>query len=87
MTYRSFGLAALLAISSLALAGCEQAEKSAQYLAEQLKEQAVEAARKAIDDTHKAAEQALSEATGGLISPEKEPADDAEDSESSTQAI
>jgi len=87
MTYRSLGLAALLAMSSLALAGCEQAEKSAQHLAEQLKEQAVETAKKAIDDTHKAAEQALSEATGGLISPKKKPADDADESESSTQAI
>ncbi|AOE64902.1 hypothetical protein LOY64_10750 [Pseudomonas corrugata] len=87
MTYKSLGLAALLAMSSMALVGCEQAEKSAEQLAQQLKEQAVDVAKKAIDDTHKAAEQALNDATGGLISPKKEPADDAEKTESSTQAI
>lgn len=91
MTFRSLGLVALFAMSSLTLAGCEQAEKSAQHLAEQLKEQAVETAKKAIDDTHKAAEQALNEAAGGLISPKKEPADEADESaaepKSSTQAI
>ncbi|MCG6577527.1 hypothetical protein EGM97_22825 [Pseudomonas sp. AF32] len=87
MTYITFGLTALLAVSVLTLSGCEQAEKSAQHLAEQLKEQAVETAKKAIDDTHKAAEKALSEATGGLISPEKEPAPDADESKPSTQSL
>jgi len=87
MTYRTFGLVTLLVASVLTLSGCEQAEKSAQHLAEQLKEQAVETARKALDDTHKAAEKALSEATGGMIRPEKDPADDADKSKSSTQAI
>ncbi|WP_445576828.1 hypothetical protein GKKCFE_16370 [Pseudomonas sp. E141] len=83
MTYKTLGLAALLAVSSIALAGCEQAEKSAQ----QLMGQAAETAKQAIDDTHKAAEQAISEATGGLISPKKKPADEAEESETSTQTI
>lgn len=87
MTSRKLGLVALLSFLSIALVGCEQAEKSAQQLAQQLKEQAVETARQAIDDTHKAAEQALSEATGGLISPGKEPEQDAEASESSTKTL
>ncbi|WP_434650556.1 hypothetical protein [Pseudomonas sp. D1-2] len=87
MMYRTLGLAALLAFSSMALVGCEQAEKSAQQLAEQLKEQAVETAKQAIDDTHKAAEQALSDATGGLISPKKAPEKDAEESEPATHTL
>ena len=87
MTYKSLGLAALLAMSSMALVGCEQAEKSAEQLAQLLKEHAVDVAKKAIDDTHKAAEQALNDATGGLISPKKKPADEAEESETSTQTI
>jgi hypothetical protein len=87
MKYKYVGLAALLAFSTTALVGCEQAEKSAQQLAEQLKEQAVETAKQAIDDTHKAAEQALSEATGGLISPKKEPEKDTDESQSPTKTI
>ncbi|MBJ2349140.1 MULTISPECIES: hypothetical protein [Pseudomonas] len=87
MMYRNLGLAALLSLSSVALVGCEQAEKSAQQLAQQLKEQAVETAKQAIDDTHKAAEQALSDATGGLISPKKAPEEDAEESETSTKTL
>jgi hypothetical protein len=90
MTYKSLSLAALLTVSSLTLVGCEQAEKSAQQLAQQVIEKATETAKQAIDDTHKAAEQALSEATGGLISPKEEPAEEAEESEeseSSTQTI
>ncbi|SFH14497.1 hypothetical protein [Pseudomonas sp. NFACC45] len=83
MTYKTLGVAALLAVSSIALVGCEQAEKSAQ----QLMGQAAETAKQAIDDTHKAAEQAISEATGGLISPKKKPAEEAEESETSTQTI
>ena len=55
---------ALLITSLLVLAGCDQAEKSAQ----QLMGKAAESAKQAIDDTHKAAEQALSDATSGLIS-------------------
>ncbi|WLH14537.1 hypothetical protein PSH58_09595 [Pseudomonas hefeiensis] len=83
MTYKSLGFAALLAVSSIALVGCEQAEKSAQ----QLMGQAAETAKRAIDDTHKAAEQAISEASGGLISPKEKPAEDAEPSETSTKTI
>ncbi|MBV4474134.1 hypothetical protein N8H74_28960 [Pseudomonas sp. B2M1-30] len=73
---------ALLFASLLVLAGCDQAEKSAQ----QLMGQAAEAAKQAIDDTHKAAEQALSDATGNLIS-QKEPKEDDEKTESSSQEI
>ena len=65
---------ALVITSLLVLAGCDQAEKSAQ----QLMGQAAETAKQAIDDTHKAAEQALSEATQGLISPEKKEAEQEE---------
>jgi vacuolar-type H+-ATPase subunit H len=83
MTYKTLGLVALLTVSSMTLMGCEQAEKSAQ----QLMGQAAETAKKAIDDTHKAAEQAISEATGGLISPEKKPADNADETKNSTQTI
>lgn len=43
---------------------------------------ATESAKQAIDDTHKAAEQALSEATQGLISPQKKA--DQEDKEPET---
>ena len=73
---------ALLIASLLVLAGCDQAEKSAQ----QLMGKAAESAKQAIDDTHKAAEQAISEATGGLIS-KKEPSEDKEKNESSSQEI
>lgn len=59
---------ALLFASLLVLAGCDQAEKSAQ----QLMGAAAESAKQAIDDTHKAAEQALSDATGGLIQKKKQ---------------
>ncbi|WP_207281489.1 hypothetical protein [Pseudomonas sp. FW300-N2F2] len=83
MTYKSLGLAALLVMSVTTLAGCEQAEKSAQ----QLMGQAAETAKQAIDETHKAAEQAISEAAGGLISPKKEPADEADETQTPTKTI
>ncbi|CAH0205032.1 hypothetical protein [Pseudomonas brassicacearum] len=83
MTYKSLGLAALLTMSAVTLAGCEQAEKSAQ----QLMGQATQTAKQAIDDTHKAAEQAISEATGGLISPKKKPADEADETQTPTKTI
>ena len=41
----------------------------------------------AIDDTHKAAEQALSDATGGLIEKKETPEKQAEESESSSKTI
>ena len=44
-------------------------------------------AKQAIDDTHKAAEQALSDATGGLIEKKETPEKDAEKSESSSKTI
>ena len=74
---------ALLITSLLVLAGCDQAEKSAQ----QLMGAAAESAKQAIDDTHKAAEQALSEAPGGLISKKESSEKEAEKSESSSQEI
>ncbi len=52
---------ALLITSLLVLAGCDQAEKSAQ----QLMGKAAETAKQAIDETHKAAEQAISDAPAG----------------------
>lgn len=48
---------------------------------------AAESAKQAIDDTHKAAEQAISDATGGLISKKEPSGDDKEKSESSSQEI
>jgi vacuolar-type H+-ATPase subunit H len=74
---------AWLIASLLVLAGCDQAEKSAQ----QLLGQAAESAKQAIDDTHKAAEQALSDATGNLIGKKEATEQDSENSESSSQEI
>ncbi|KDD68599.1 vacuolar-type H+-ATPase subunit H [Pseudomonas sp. BT76 TE3572] len=74
---------ALLITSLLVLAGCEQAEKSAQ----QLMGKAAETAKQAIDDTHKAAEQAISEATGGLISKKEHSGEEKAKTESSSQEI
>lgn len=83
MTLKTVGATSLLVLSLLVVAGCDQAEKSAQ----QLMGKAAESAKQAIDDTHKAAEQALSDATQGLISNKEKPADDAEQKESSSQEI
>ena len=57
---KSIGTPLVLALALFALAGCDQAEKSAQ----QMLDQAAQSAKQAIDDTHKAAQQALSEAIG-----------------------
>jgi vacuolar-type H+-ATPase subunit H len=73
----------LMFTSLLVLAGCDQAEKSAQ----QLMGKAAESAKQAIDDTHKAAEQALSEATGGLNEKKEAPEKDTQTSESSSKTI
>ncbi|MHC8305087.1 hypothetical protein [Pseudomonas sp. PB3P13] len=78
-----FKATALLITSLLVLAGCDQAEKSAQ----QLMGKAAETAKQAIDDTHKAAEQAISDATGGLISKKESSAEDKQNRESSSQEI
>jgi hypothetical protein len=48
---------------------------------------AAESAKQAIDDTHKAAEQALSDATGGLISKKESAGEDKEKTEASSQEI
>ncbi|MFY0727971.1 hypothetical protein [Pseudomonas sp. NFX15] len=74
---------ALLITSLLILAGCDQAEKSAQ----QLMGKAAESAKQVIDDTHKAAEQALSDATGGLSSKKESAEKESEKPESSSQEI
>ncbi|MBT0625333.1 MULTISPECIES: hypothetical protein [Pseudomonas] len=75
MKLNSLGAASLLALSLVMVSGCDQVEKSAQ----QVLGKATDSAKQAIDDTHKAAEQALSEATQGLISPQKK--DDQEEKE------
>ncbi|WWL45909.1 hypothetical protein V5O39_13305 [Pseudomonas parakoreensis] len=77
-----YTIPALMFTSLLLMAGCDQAEKSAQ----QLMGKAAESAKQAIDDTHKAAEQALSDATGGLIEKEA-PEKDTEQSESSSKTL
>ena len=75
MTIKKTGAVALLAVALLMMSGCDQAEKAAQHMLSKT----AESAKQAIDDTHKAAEQALSEATGGLIKQE-EPAQEREES-------
>ncbi|MFL1389721.1 hypothetical protein ACI77F_18845 [Pseudomonas tritici] len=80
MKLNSLGAASLLALSLVVISGCDQVEKSAQ----QVLGKATESAKQAIDDTHKAAEQALSEATNGLITPQKK--DDQEEKESESNS-
>lgn len=63
MNIKNTGVAALLVAGLLLISGCDQAEKAAQ----QMLSKTAETAKQAIDDTHKAAEQVLSDATGGLI--------------------
>ncbi|WP_426210669.1 hypothetical protein [Pseudomonas sp. TWR2-1-1] len=67
MNIKKAGALALLAAGLLLLGGCDQAEKAAQ----QMLSKTAETAKQAIDDTHKAAEQALSEATGGQVEKEQ----------------
>ena len=57
---KSIGTPLVLALALFTLAGCDQAEKSAQ----QMLDQPAQSPKQAIDDTNKAAQQALSEAIG-----------------------
>ena len=57
---KSIGTPLVLALALFTLAGCDQAEKSAQ----QMLGQAAKSAKQAIDDTNKAAQEALSDAIG-----------------------
>ncbi|EKT4465517.1 hypothetical protein QEL93_000885 [Pseudomonas putida] len=54
---KSIGTPLVLALALFSLAGCDQAEKSAQ----QMLNQAAESAKQAIDKTNEAAQQALSD--------------------------
>lgn len=81
MKLNSLGAASLLALSLVVISGCDQVEKSAQ----QVLGKATESAKQAIDDTHKAAEQALSEATNGLITPQKNDDQEKKESESNSK--
>ncbi|MBI6634150.1 hypothetical protein YA0871_15915 [Pseudomonas paralactis] len=81
MKLNSLGAASLLALSLVMISGCDQVEKSAQ----QVLGKASETAKQAIDDTQKAAEQALSEATQGLINPQNKDDQEEKDAESNTQ--
>ncbi|KRP69209.1 hypothetical protein HU733_20345 [Pseudomonas paralactis] len=81
MKLNSLGVASLLALSLVMISGCDQVEKSAQ----QVLGKASETAKQAIDDTQKAAEQALSEATQGLINPQNKDDQEEKDAESNTQ--
>ncbi|MFJ2363533.1 hypothetical protein ACIPIN_07445 [Pseudomonas sp. NPDC087697] len=83
MKLKSLTAISLLAVSALLLTGCDQAEKSAQ----QLMGKAAETARQVIDDTHKAAEQALSDATGNIVGNKEKPADDSEKKPRTSQEI
>ncbi|MCO7516479.1 hypothetical protein NJF44_16265 [Pseudomonas guariconensis] len=57
---KSIGTPLVLVLALFTMAGCDQAEKSAQ----QMLDQAAESAKQAIDKTNDAAQQALSEALG-----------------------
>jgi len=57
---KSIGTPLVLALALFTLAGCDQAEKSAQ----QMLDQAAQSAKQAIDKTNEAAQQALSDAIG-----------------------
>ena len=81
MKLNSLGAASLLALSLVMISGCDQVEKSAQ----QVIGKATESAKQAIDGTQKAAEQALSEATNGLINPQKKDDQEENESESNTK--
>lgn len=83
MKLNSLAAASLLALSALVLTGCDQAEKSAQ----QLMGKAAETAKQAIDDTHKAAEQALSEATSNIVGNKEKTANDSEKTPGTSQEI
>ncbi|MBS5839385.1 MULTISPECIES: hypothetical protein [Pseudomonas] len=80
MTMRKRGVATLLATAVLLMSGCDQAEKAAQ----QMLSKTAESAKQAIDDTHKAAEKALNEATGYKPA---EPDAAPKDNKDSSQAI
>ncbi len=80
MKHPSIMTASLLIATFLLLGGCDQAQKSAQ----QLVGRAAEAARQTLDDTHKAADQALSEVIEKLpLNPSKP----AHETEKSSQKI
>ncbi|WP_339438940.1 hypothetical protein [Pseudomonas sp. EA_15y_Pfl1_P104] len=81
MKLNFLGAASLLALSLVVISGCDQVEKSAQ----QVLGKATESAKQAIDDTHKAAEQALSEATNGLITPQQKDDQEEKASESNSK--
>lgn len=57
LQFKSIGTPLVLALALFSLAGCDQAEKSAQ----QMLNQAAESAKQAIDKTNEAAQQALSD--------------------------
>ena len=81
MSLKNLGAVTLLALSMRTLAGCEQAEKSAQHVLDKT----AQVAKQAIDDTHKAAEQALSDATRGVVGKDKDQDEDAKQAESSQE--
>lgn len=58
--FKSMGTVLVMSMALLTLAGCDQAEKSAQHMLDQ----AAESARQVIEDTSQAAQQALNEALG-----------------------
>ncbi|HEN8800515.1 hypothetical protein HP546_25230 [Pseudomonas sp. CM25] len=79
LQFKSIGTPLVLALALFTLAGCDQAEKSAQ----QMLDQAAQSAKQAIDDTNKAAQQALNEAIGT----EGQKPKDAENKKQDTQEI
>jgi len=68
---KSIGTPLVLALALFSLAGCDQAEKSAQ----QVLAQAAQSAKQAIDKTNEAAQQALNDVIGGEGEKSAKPAD------------
>ncbi|MBA5706093.1 hypothetical protein DT037_03270 [Pseudomonas fulva] len=76
--FKSMGTALVMGMTLIVLAGCDQAEKSAQ----QVLDQAAKSAQQIIEQTNQAAQQALSDALG----PEKQEHEQ-DDTASKTQDI
>ncbi|MGG5288779.1 hypothetical protein [Pseudomonas shirazensis] len=80
---KSIGTPLVLALALMSLAGCEQAEKSAQ----QVIDQAAQSAKQAIDKTNDAAQQALNDVIGGEREKSAKPADGQDNAPGKTQDI
>ena len=80
---KSIGTPLVLALALFTLAGCDQAEKSAQ----QMLNQAAQSAKEAIDKTNDAAQLALSDATGSPLAKKPDEAQDKPERDDSAREI